>query len=210
MSEDRQDEREVIALLAVADRATFERVYRQHNAAMLRLCAGVVKNQATAEEIVQETWVAVLENIAGFEGRSSLAGWIYSILMNKARTRLKRDGRSISFEDNGEEDSLQAAFDGRGRWKDRPELWDDLTPERILAGKTALDHVSLAIGRLPPAQRAVILLRGQADLDPAEICDILDISPANMRVLLHRARLAVRDTLEELQQPAIGAAPARR
>ncbi|MET4102940.1 DNA-directed RNA polymerase specialized sigma24 family protein, partial [Roseovarius sp. MBR-78] len=70
MSEDRQDEREVIALLAVADRAAFERVYRKHNAAMLRLCAGVVKNQATAEEIVQETWVAVLENIAGFEGRS--------------------------------------------------------------------------------------------------------------------------------------------
>ncbi|PKQ13292.1 MAG: RNA polymerase subunit sigma-24 [Alphaproteobacteria bacterium HGW-Alphaproteobacteria-1] len=210
MSEDRQDERKVIALLAVADSAAFEHVYRKHNGAMLRLCAGIVKNQATAEEVVQETWVAVLENIQGFEGRSSLAGWIYAILMNKARTRLKRDGRSISFEDNGEVDSLQAAFDGRGRWKDRPELWDDLTPERILSGKTALDHVARAITRLPPAQRAVLLLRGQADLDPAEICDILDISAANMRVLLHRARLAIRDTLDELQEPSVGAAEVRR
>lgn len=210
MSAQPQDESEVIALLAVADRATFERVYRKHNGAMLRLCAGIVKNRATAEEIVQETWIAVLENIPGFEGRSSLAGWIYSILVNKARTRLKRDGRSISFEDTGEEDGLQAAFDGRGRWKDTPELWDDLTPERILAGKSALGQVSLAIERLPPAQRAVLLLRGQADLDPAEICEILDISPANMRVLLHRARLAIRATLDQLQERPVGTTAERR
>lgn len=192
------DEQELVARLVAGDRAAFEWLYRKHNAAMVRMCSGFVRNHATAEELVQDTWIAVLKNIGSFEGRASLSGWIYTILLNRARTRLKRDGLTISFEDSGEDDGLQAAFDGRGRWKEMPALWEELTPERVVAGRRMLDHVTAAIEALPAAQRAVLILRVQQGLDPAEVCDILAISESNMRVLLHRARLSVRAALDRL------------
>ncbi|HCQ66051.1 MAG TPA: RNA polymerase subunit sigma-24 [Rhodobacteraceae bacterium] len=199
MSRQARDEHDLVERLVAGERAAFEEVYRRHNAAMLRMCAGFVRNHATAEELVQETWIAVLRNIGGFEGRSSLAGWIYTILLNKARSRLRRDGRSVSFDESGEDNGLQAAFDGRGRWKDMPELWDEITPERVVAGRKVLEHVNAAIEALPSAQRAVLILRGQQGLDTAEVCAILEISEGNVRVLLHRARLAVRAALDRLQ-----------
>lgn len=192
------DETVLIGQLVAGDRAAFEGVYRKHNPSMIRVCTGLVRNRATAEEVVQDTWVAVLKGIGGFEGRSSLAGWIYAILMNKARSRAKRDGRTISFEGEGEDDGLAAAFDGRGRWKDLPELWEMVTPDRIVEGKSMLAHVTEAIETLPLAQRSVLILRGQQELDAVEVCRILGISEGNMRVLLHRARLAVRKALDDI------------
>ncbi|MCO8143903.1 sigma-70 family RNA polymerase sigma factor [Rhodovulum tesquicola] len=192
------DETRLRTLLAAGDRAAFERLYRQHNGAMIRVCTAIVGNRAAAEEVVQDGWIAILQNIGGFEGRASLAGWMFAIVLNKAKSRARRDGRSVSFDAGGEENSLAAAFDGRGRWKDMPELWDEVTPERILAGRRVLDHVTAAIEALPPAQRAVIVLRGQQGLDAAEVCAALGISEGNMRVLLHRARLAVRAALDDL------------
>ncbi|NCO16719.1 MAG: sigma-70 family RNA polymerase sigma factor [Alphaproteobacteria bacterium] len=185
--------------LAAGDRATFETVYRRHNAAMVRFATAIVRNRATAEEVAQEAWLAVLRHIAGFEGRSSLAGWIFTILTNKARSRAKADGRMVSFDQDGEDDSLAAAFDGRGRWKDIPDLWEEITPERIIAGRSILEHVNTAIDALPPAQRAVLILRGQQGLESAEVCAALEISDGNMRVLLHRARFALRSALDRLQ-----------
>ncbi len=192
------DETVLIGQLVAGDRAAFEGVYRKHNPSMIRVCTGLVRNRATAEEVVQDTWVAVLKGIGGFEGRSSLAVWIYAILMNKARSRAKRDGRTISFEGEGEDDGLAAAFDGRGRWKDLPELWEMVTPDRIVEGKSMLAHVTEAIETLPLAQRSVLILRGQQELDAVEVCRILGISEGNMRVLLHRARLAVRKALDDI------------
>ncbi len=190
------DETVLVERLASGDRVAFESVYRKHNAAMIRMCTGIVRNRATAEEIVQDTWVAVLNGISGFEGRSSLAGWIFAILVNKSRSRATRDGRTVSFDGEGEDDNLAAAFDGRGRWKDMPELWENLTPERIVEGRSILAHVAAAIDTLPPAQRSVLILRAEQDLDPSEVCAILAISEGNMRVLLHRARLSVRKALD--------------
>lgn len=198
MGQKRLVETTLIKSLVSGDRAGFEGVYRKHNASMVRFCNGIVRNRATAEEVVQDTWVAVLKGISGFEGRSSLAGWIFTILINKARTRAGRDGRMISFDGGGEDDGLAAAFDGRGRWKDMPELWETLTPDRIVEGRSILAHVTAAIETLPPAQRSVLILRGQQQLEPAEVCAILDISEGNMRVLLHRARLSVRKALDEV------------
>jgi len=158
----------------------------------------MIRNRATSEEIVQDTWIAVLKGIGGFEGRSSLAGWIFAILVNKARSRAQRDGRMISFDGEGEDDGLAAAFDGRGRWKDMPDLWETLTPDRIIEGRNIMVHVLAAIDALPTAQRSVLILRGQQDLEPAEVCSILNITEGNMRVLLHRARLSVRKSLDTL------------
>lgn len=190
------DEATLVAQLAAGDRTAFECVYRRHNSSMLRMCEGLVRNRATAEEIVQDTWVAVLKGIGGFEGRSSLAGWIFAILVNKSRSRAQRDGRTVSFDGAGEGDGLEAAFDGRGRWKDMPELWETVTPDRIVEGRDLMSHVIDAIEALPTAQRSVLILRGQQDLDAAEVCAILNITEGNMRVLLHRARLSVRRALD--------------
>lgn len=198
MQQDKENERQLLELLASGDRAAFERVYRKHNASMIRVCTGIVGSRATAEEIVQDAWIAILQNIGTFEGRSSLAGWMFTIVINKAKSRARRDGRSVSFDEGGEDNSLAAAFDGRGRWKDMPELWEEVTPERILAGRRVMEHVATAIDALPPAQRAVILMRGQQGLDAADVCEALGLTEGNMRVLLHRARLAVRAALDEL------------
>ena len=192
------DETALVAQLTTGDRTAFECVYRKHNASMLRMCEGMIRNRATAEEVVQDTWIAVLKGIGGFEGRSSLAGWIFAILVNKARSRAQRDGRMISFDGEGEDDGLAAAFDGRGRWKDMPDLWETLTPDRIIEGRNIMAHVLAAIDALPSAQRSVLILRGQQDLEPAEVCSILNITEGNMRVLLHRARLSVRKSLDTL------------
>jgi RNA polymerase sigma-70 factor (ECF subfamily) len=192
------DETELVRLLVAGDRPAFERIYRKHNAALIRVGMGIVRSRATAEEVAQDAWIAVLKNIASFEGRSSLAGWIFSILINKARSRATREGRFVSFDDGGEDDNLAAAFDGRGRWKDMPDLWEELTPERILAGRSVMDHVTATIETLPAGQRSVIILRAQQGLEAEEVCKILGISEGNMRVLLHRARLAIRAALDGL------------
>jgi len=191
-------ERDCIERLKAGDETVFGTLYARHTPSMIRVATTIVNSRATAEEVAQETWLSVLKNIGGFEGRSSLAGWIFAILINKARTRAKRDGRSISFDESGEDSNLTAAFDGHGRWKEMPELWDEITPERIAAGRRLADHLLAAIDALPPAQRAVIVLRVQQGLDPSEICAILGVSDGNMRVLLHRARLALRARLAEL------------
>lgn len=189
---------QVLRGLIEGKREAFETVYRRHNASMVRVASAILRNRASAEEIAQETWIAVLRNIGGFEGRSSLAGWIFTILSNKAKTRVKRDGLSVSLDTSADDATFDDAFDGRGRWRDMPELWDEMTPERIVDGRQILEHLGEAIDQLPPAQRAVLVLRGQQDLDAEEVCDILGITEGNMRVLLHRARLSLRQSLDRI------------
>ena len=198
MAEIDSDDRALALRLLTGDAEAFELVYRRHNAAMLRFCAGIVRSRDLAEEVVQDTWVAVLGRIDLFEGRGSLAGWIYTILINKARSRARREGQTVSFDDFGDGEGLAGAFDGRGHWRSMPELWEDLTPERHIEGRSVLQHVEAVIETLPPAQRAVLILRGQQELDASEVCALLDISEGNMRVLLHRARLTVRNALDQL------------
>ncbi|WP_322866207.1 RNA polymerase sigma factor [Aquicoccus sp. G2-2] len=190
--------------LAAGDRAAFETLYRQHNEAMVRVASAILHNHASAEEVAHETWISVLRNIDQFEGRSSLAGWIFTILSNTARTRAKRDGRAVALDIAANDDGLTDQFDPGGRWKQTPAPWadvwpdlrDEQTPERIVAGREVLAQVRAAVEALPPAQRAVLVLRAQQGLDAAEVCAILDISQANMRVLLHRARLSVRAKID--------------
>lgn len=190
------DDRDLVGGLIAGDRAAFEAVYRRHNGAMLRVATAILHNAASAEEVVQESWLSVLRNVAGFERRSSLAGWIFAILTNAARSRARRDGRMVALdlaEGGGLDDG---GFDARGHWREMPQVWDEITPERIIDGRRLLDHVAAGIDDLPPAQRAVLVLRGQMQLDAAEVCAMLGLSEGNLRVLLHRGRMALRARLD--------------
>ncbi len=177
---------------------------------MLRVAQMFVRDRATAEEVVQETWLAVLNGIDRFEERSSLKTWLFRILTNRAKTRGQRDGRMVPFSSlagagEGDEPSVDPdRFLGPdsphpGAWAAPPRAWPQ---EKVLEHET-LDVIHMAIDELPEAQREVIRLRDVEGWSPMEVADALDISDGNQRVLLHRARSKVRAALERYLDPEI-------
>ena len=189
--------------LRAGDEAAFAAVMRMYGRGMLRVAEMYVSSRAVAEDVVQEAWVGVLRGIGRFEGRSSLKTWLYRIVANTAKTRGVRESRSVPFSslgDDGDEGTVDAdRFLGSGdrfpgHWAVPPQAW---APEgRLLADET-LEVVERAIDKLPPAQRAVITMRDVQGFTSEEVCNALDLTETNQRVLLHRARAKVRSALEE-------------
>jgi RNA polymerase sigma-70 factor (ECF subfamily) len=198
------DDAALIAALRARDERAFEALMREYNASLLRVAQIYVASRAVAEEVVQETWIGVLNGIDRFEGRSSLKTWIFRILTNIAKTRGQREGRTVPFSALERPDAVpEAAVDpGRfrrpdderwpGHWASRPEPWPE---ERLLAAEMR-EVVERAIEQLPPAQRAVISLRDVEGWSAEEARNALGVSETNQRVLLHRARSKVRQALE--------------
>jgi RNA polymerase sigma-70 factor (ECF subfamily) len=161
-----------------------------------------VPSRAVAEEVVQETWLAVIQGIARFEGRSSVKTWLFSILVNIARTRGTKEQRSIPFSVTASVDDDEPAVDPSrfrrfrkaGTWKRPPDPWPD--PEAQAVVREELDVVHAAIDALPGPQREVITLRDVIGCNSAEACAVLGLSEGNQRVLLHRARSKVRAAVE--------------
>lgn len=201
-------EKELIAALQRGDEAAFLSLVNQHQSAMLRVCRLFVKDLAAAEEVVQDTWLAVLESLHRFEGRSSLKTWLFAILTNKARTRGVRESRSLPFStlvraEAGEaepsvdpERFLPAGHAMADHWAEKPRPWDRAIEADALS-KELLAYAREAIENLPETQRTVISLRDIEGWPSAEVCNILEVSETNQRVLLHRARSKVRRALEE-------------
>jgi RNA polymerase sigma-70 factor (ECF subfamily) len=171
---------------------------------MLRIALLYVSSRAVAEEVVQETWLAVLTGLERFEGRSSLKTWLFRILTNKAKTRGQREARTVPFSalaadgDEGDTAVEVERFLGPGNphaggWAAPPR---GVPEERLLAAE-ARERVEAAIGGLPPNQRAVITLRDVEGLSAEEACNVLGLSETNQRVLLHRARAKVRAAFEQ-------------
>jgi RNA polymerase sigma-70 factor (ECF subfamily) len=191
--------------LRAGDENTFLELMRSYHSSLLRVALIYVPNRAVAEEVVQETWLAVLNGIDRFEARSSLKTWIFRILTNIAKTRGVREGRTIPFsalerpgsvpEPSVEPERFLPADHERapGHWASKPTPWPE---ERLLAGETR-DVIARAIEALPPSQRAVISLRDVEGWSAEEARNALDISETNQRVLLHRARSKVRRALED-------------
>ena len=196
-------ETSVVEALRAGDEATFARLVREYSPSMLRVARMYVASRAVAEEVVQEAWLAVLNGIGAFEGRSSLKTWIFRILTNIAKTRGQREGRSIPFSavvgDESEPSVDPERFlgdDSRflGHWAAPPRAWGP--EDRLLAAET-MAVVEEAIAALPPSQAIVIRMRDVEGFDAEEARNALGISETNQRVLLHRARSKVRQALED-------------
>jgi RNA polymerase sigma-70 factor (ECF subfamily) len=192
------DDAELVAGLRRGDQAVVAQLVDAFSPGLLRMARMFVRDQAVAEEVVQETWIAVLRGIDRFEGRSSLRTWIYRILMNTARTRGRREARSIPFSAaaSADEPSVDPdRFLEHGGWRIGPGEWTSPEDE-LLQGETR-DAILAAIEDLPDAQRAVITMRDVEGFPSDEVSEILGITDGNQRVLLHRARSTVRRRIEE-------------
>lgn len=195
----------IIEDLRRGDEMAFSNLVDRYYGPLLRLAMAYVPSRAVAEEVVQETWLGVIEGISRFEGRSSLKTWIFKILVNRAKTRGKRESRyetgsgnpnDPDQDDNPILDQFVSSGPQQNHWKTPPQSWDADTPERLLLSKESRQQIDKAIEALPPTQRQVITLRDIEGLPSVEICNILGISETNQRVLLHRARGKVRKMLE--------------
>jgi RNA polymerase sigma-70 factor (ECF subfamily) len=196
----------VLQALRAGDEPTFAMLVDRYRAPMLRVAQMYVSTRAVAEDVVQDAWVGVLRGLDAFEGRSSLRTWIFRILVNTAKTRGQREGRSAPFSSVWAPSEDEAAVDPdrffpddhpsqpRG-WTSLPARWDVIPEERLLGNET-LARIREAIDALPPNQREVIRLRDVLGWGSPEVCNALEISETNQRVLLHRARAKVRRALE--------------
>jgi RNA polymerase sigma-70 factor (ECF subfamily) len=185
---------ELLEGLRSGDEQAFVTLVRRHHGAMMRVASSFVPSLQVAEEVVQETWVAVLRGIEGFEGRSSLRTWLFAILVNRARTAGVRERRSVAV---GE--ALPAVdptrFGSGGAWLVPPEPWEDRVDDKVHAQVVA-KLLRTAIDDLPDRQRQVVTLRDVEGMSSADVCGILDLTEANQRVLLHRARSRLRQVIE--------------
>jgi RNA polymerase sigma-70 factor (ECF subfamily) len=189
----------LVERLRARDEKAFMELVRELSPSLLRVARMFVPTAAVAEDVVQETWLAVLNGIDRFEGRSSLKTWIFRILTNTAKTRGERERRSVPFsaldtEDGGFEPAVERSrFTGTGHWAVLPRAWPE---DKLLAAET-LSVIESAIERLPPTQRTVITLRDVEGWTADEVRNALELSETNQRVLLHRARAKVRNALEQ-------------
>jgi RNA polymerase sigma-70 factor (ECF subfamily) len=194
----------LVAGLRAGDETTFAQLLNGWSSSMMRLARSFVSSDASAEEVVQDTWLAVIEGIDGFEGRSSLRTWVYRILVNTAKKRGVRERRTVPWtslwpadEDHGPTVD-PAAFRGAGDpypggWASPPSAWPS-TEGSVLAGEVRAT-IAAALETLPARQRIVITLRDVVGHTSNEVCEMLELSAANQRVLLHRARATVREIL---------------
>jgi RNA polymerase sigma-70 factor (ECF subfamily) len=200
-----KDESGLIAALRGGDEAVFAQLVDQYTPAMLRVARSYAPTHQIAEEVVQEAWIALLKGISKFEGRSSLRTWLFAVVINIAKQRGLRERRDA--------DAEIAAFAGGtvdparfrtvddpmwpGHWKERqePAAFPD-TPEGSVLADELITFARRELDKLPERQRMVVSLRDMLEFDSSEVCELLNISLANQRVLLHRGRAAVRQALE--------------
>ena len=194
----------LVQALRAGDQDAFRALVESHYATMKRLARSYVHCDVRAEEVVQETWLAVVRGIASFEERSALSTWIYSILVNKARRYATRESRTLPFSSIGRLDQSDPAVDPDrfqgdedewpGHWATPPRPWQK--PDRRLLSLEMRSRLRDALEGLPERQRAVVALRDVEGMSAEEVCELMELSPENQRVLLHRGRARLRERLE--------------
>jgi RNA polymerase sigma-70 factor (ECF subfamily) len=194
------DDHALLERLRAGDEDAFQALVERHDGALRRVARTFVRTPSAADDVVQETWLGVIHGLSAFEGRSSLRTWIFRILVNRARSRAVRDARSVPFSALEHDDTPAvepAAFGADGHWTSAPPRLE-CDPESSLLSAELREHLLRAVDALPPAQRAVITLRDLVGVSSEEVCDLLELSDGNQRVLLHRARTRVRTALVPL------------
>jgi RNA polymerase sigma-70 factor (ECF subfamily) len=201
------DDVSVIEALRRGDEGTFAHHVDQYHASLRRVARLYISDRTVADEVVQDTWLGVIQGIWAFEGRSSLKTWIFRILINRAKTRAAREGRTVPFARfDADVDLAEAAVAPDRFWPadhpTEPGHWRyppaDLgaSPERRLLAQEARQHLLSAIEELPEHQRLVLILRDVEGCSTEEVCNALGFQVTNVRVLLHRARAKVRAATE--------------
>jgi RNA polymerase sigma-70 factor (ECF subfamily) len=195
---------QIVAALRAGDEQTFRDLFGRSYPMMKRVARGYVDSDAVAEEIVQETWMAIVTGIDQFQGRSALGTWMFSILTNQAKTHNARERRALPFSSIGGSGDDEPAMGADrfqkddetwpGHWATPPRPWQK--PERRLMSLEAREHLRQALAELPERQRVIVGLRDVEGLSAEDVCRVLDVSPENQRVLLHRGRSRLRAVLE--------------
>ena len=193
-------ENDVLSRLRAGDEAAFAALVDDLHGPLLAMARTFTSSRALAEDIVQETWIGVIRGLSRFEGRSSLRTWIYGILIRRARTLAARDARRRSGESaaatNGNGAEWRPGNGRKGLWEESPTPWALEDPAAIYQGEEAMRVIAAALATLPQAQQRVLRLRDVEGLPAQDVCNILGLSETNQRVLLHRARAAVRRALD--------------
>jgi RNA polymerase sigma-70 factor, ECF subfamily len=200
---DRSPDHQLLARLRDGDSHAFDELVGRYHGRLARLARLFVSTDASADEVVQDTWLAVLDGLDAFEGRSSLITWISRILVNRAKTKGVREARMLPFSSIDDQESGEdpepvdpSRFDRKGMWSAPPARWDDETPERLAGNAEAIQLLDQELRQLPERQRFVVVLRDTLGWTAEEVCNALDVNETNQRVLLHRARTRLRARLE--------------
>jgi RNA polymerase sigma-70 factor (ECF subfamily) len=181
----------LVAGLQSGDESAFVELVRRYQPRLLRLAEATVGRNAVAQEVTQDTWLAVIRGIDRFEGRSSLKTWLFRILLNRARSAQYREQRA-----GRPDDTVVEKFDASGAWASPPEPWAERAEDRLVAAQLA-GRVQELLEQLPDAQRQVVVLRDVEGLPSSEVASLLGLTDGNQRVLLHRGRARLRHLLAE-------------
>ncbi|MGF7238861.1 MAG: RNA polymerase sigma factor [Frankia sp.] len=198
-------DRMLVAGLRARDETAYRTLIGRYGSSMLRVASAHVPTRSAAEDVVQETWLVALTAADRFEGRSSLSTWLFGILINLARARGRGERRMVPFSSAYPEEDGPTVPPERfhprdgdqpwpGAWMTTPHRFE--LPEPAVLSREVRLVVRAALDDLPPRQRAIVNLRDVEGLDAQEVCGLLDISPGNQRVLLHRGRARLREVLE--------------
>jgi len=197
---DEVDDAELLQRLVEGDEGAFVEIVTRYHETLVRVARYYVKSEASAEDVAQDTWIAVLRGVERFEGRSSFKTWLLRILVNRARTTGVKEHRVIPKDPLSPERSVSASrFDQGGTWIDPPVPFTELVDNRIGNGPL-VKLVHECISRLPESARAVVTLRDVEGLSTTEVAELLDLSEANVRVILHRSRARIRTEVETTMQ----------
>ena len=193
-----RSEKTLINRLIKGEQSAFVEVVSDYNNLMVSVARAIV-GEAFADEVVQDAWISAIKALPKFEGRSSLKTWLLHIVSNAAKTRVRRENRSLSLDD-GWQSEPSDKFDSSGHRYDDVLPWDEATPEALLANEQLQSIIDQAFQNLPAMQRAALTLYDLEGVKMDEICNILDVSSSNIRVLLHRARTTLHHSIEKYQQ----------
>lgn len=199
------DERELIQRLISNDQRLFMAVVKAWHPSLYSVAVAIV-GHSIADEVVQEAWVSVIKALPKFEGRSALKTWVTRIVANEAKNRYRKESRSVSLEsvdENWATDSRLVSdprFDSSGHWNQRNPAWDMGSPDELLSAQELQDCVDKHLARLPEQQKYIMELRDAGGMDMEEICNILEVSSSNARVLLHRARDRIQQVVAKFQR----------